>query len=262
MGDRLAGRVAVVTGAASGIGRAMVSRFVAEGASVVAGDIDDDGLARLTGELGSACRGVHCDVTVEADQKRLVQHALDEFGGLDVAAAHAAVGDTFGSILDQDLAPWSAMVNGMVTATFLTIKHAGRAMAASPSRAGATASIIATASLNATQPARGMSAYCSAKAAVAMLVQVAAMELGPLGVRCNAIAPGLIDTPGAQLLFQMPGIVDQFVENTTVKRFGKPDDVANLAVFLASDESSFVSGSLYELDGGGHTGRFPDLLPG
>jgi NAD(P)-dependent dehydrogenase (short-subunit alcohol dehydrogenase family) len=261
MGDRLAGKVAIVTGAASGMGRAMVKRFVAEGASVVGGDIDDGGLASLGAEIGSsAYRGIHCDVTLEADQERLAQRARDEFGALDVAAAHASVGAAFGPILDQDVAPWSAMVNGMLTAAFLTIKHAGRVMVGSPSRNSSTGSIIATASLNATQPGRGMSAYCSGKAGIAMLVQVAAMELGPHGVRCNAIAPGLIKTPGSQMLFEMQGIADDFVENTTIKRYGDPDDVANLALFLASDESSYASGSLYELDGGGHTGRYPDLL--
>ena len=104
-----------------------------------------------------------------------------------------------------------------------------------------------------------MSAYCTAKAGVSMLTQVAAMELGPAGIRVNAIAPGLVRTGATAAFFDMPAIVDDFVDNTTVKRFATPDDVAAVAVFLASDESSFVSASTYLVDGGAHTGRYPVL---
>ena len=104
-----------------------------------------------------------------------------------------------------------------------------------------------------------MSAYCAAKAGVAMLTRVAAMELGHRQVRVNTIAPGLVETPLSAGFWAIPGVVEEFVENTTVGRFASPDDIAALALFLASDESSFVSGSLYAVDGGAATKRYPDL---
>jgi NAD(P)-dependent dehydrogenase (short-subunit alcohol dehydrogenase family) len=253
---RLAGKVALVTGAASGIGRAISRRFVAEGASVVAADIDAGGLDVLAGELGDRCAGVAGDATVEDDQARFVDAAVDRFGRLDVAVANAGTGHV-APIVDQDLDDWRRIIDLCLTGVFLTIKHAGRAMTA-----GGGGSIVTMASLNAVQPGGGMSAYCSAKAGVAMLTEVAAMELGPAGVRVNAIGPGLVRTALTAPIWAVPSVVDEYVENTTVGRFAEPEDVANLALFLASDESSFVSGSLYLVDGGASTRRYPDLVGG
>jgi NAD(P)-dependent dehydrogenase (short-subunit alcohol dehydrogenase family) len=104
-----------------------------------------------------------------------------------------------------------------------------------------------------------MSAYCAAKAGAVELTRVAAMELGHRGIRANAIAPGLVRTAATGAFFELPGVVEEFVENTTVGRFAEPDDVAAMAVFLASDESTFVSGSTHLVDGGASTKRYPDL---
>jgi NAD(P)-dependent dehydrogenase (short-subunit alcohol dehydrogenase family) len=251
---RLEGRVGVVTGAASGIGRAIARRFVAEGAAIVGGDIDAAGLDALAAELGDRFVAAPGDATVEADQAALVATAADRFGRLDIAVANAGTGH-LAPIVDHDLADWRRIVDLCLTGVFLTVKHAGRALSA-----GGGGSIVTMASLNAVQPAGGMSAYSSAKAGVAMLAEVAAMELGPAGVRVNAIGPGLVQTGLTAPMWMVPGVVEAFVENTTVGRFAQPDDVANLALFLASDESSFVTGSLFLVDGGAHTRRYPDLL--
>lgn len=120
-------------------------------------------------------------------------------------------------------------------------------------------SIINIASLNAIQPAEGMGAYCASKAAVDMHTKVAAMELGPHGIRVNAIAPGLVDTPLAALLNQTPPIKAAFVENAPLGRTGTPDDVAGVALFLASEDASWMTGDLVRLDGGAHTKRYPEL---
>lgn len=253
-GGRLDGKVGVVTGAASGIGRAIARRFVAEGAVVVGGDVDEAGLGALAVELGDRFVAAPGDVTVEDDQAALVATAVDRFGRLDVAVANAGTGH-FAPIVDHDLADWQRLVDLCLTGVFLTVKHAGRAMSA-----GGGGSIVTMASLNAVQPAGGMSAYCSSKAAVAMLSQVAALELGPAGIRVNAIGPGLVQTGLTAPLWSVPGIVDAFVDNTAIGRFAQPEDVADLALFLASDESSFVTGSLYLVDGGAHALRYPDLL--
>jgi NAD(P)-dependent dehydrogenase (short-subunit alcohol dehydrogenase family) len=120
-------------------------------------------------------------------------------------------------------------------------------------------SVITVASLNAIQPAEGMSAYCTAKAGVAMLSKVAAMELGRRGIRVNSVAPGLVETNATAAFWEVPGVVDEFLENTTLGRHGVPADVANLVAFLASDDSAFMSGGLYTVDGGAATKRYPDL---
>jgi NAD(P)-dependent dehydrogenase (short-subunit alcohol dehydrogenase family) len=118
---------------------------------------------------------------------------------------------------------------------------------------------VTIASLNAVQPAEGMAAYCAAKAGVAMLTKVAAMELGRRGIRATCIAPGLVQTNATAPMFAVPGLVDEFVENTTIGRFAEPADVAALALFLASDEAAFVTGSFHLVDGGASTRRYPDL---
>jgi NAD(P)-dependent dehydrogenase (short-subunit alcohol dehydrogenase family) len=247
--NRLANKVAVVTGAASGIGRAIAERFVREGTQVVAGDIDEAGLASLAN-----CLPLRCDVTSEADQQALMALAVERFGRLDIAVANAGGGNGV-LIVDQQIEDWQRIIDLCLTGVFLTVKHAAKAMIA-----GGGGSIINMASLNAIQAGRGMSAYCAAKAGVAMLTEVAALELGPSGIRCNAIAPGLVRTKATEPMWFFPGIVESYVENTTVGRFAEPHEIANVAVFLASEESSFVSGSLYLVDGGGHIGRYPDVL--
>jgi 3-oxoacyl-[acyl-carrier protein] reductase len=110
------------------------------------------------------------------------------------------------------------------------------------------------------QPGVGMGAYCSAKAGAAMLVQVAALELGPAGIRVNAVAPGLIRTGLTDGMWLLPELVDEYEENTPLGRHAQPEEVANLVTFLASDEAAYISGSQYLIDGGAHTKRYPDIL--
>jgi NAD(P)-dependent dehydrogenase (short-subunit alcohol dehydrogenase family) len=138
---------------------------------------------------------------------------------------------------------------------FLTVKHAGRAIAA---RGGG--SIVTIASLNAIQPGQGMAAYCAAKAGVAMLTEVAALELGPQQVRVNAVAPGLVMTNATAPLEFIPGAIEEYVENTPLGRHAEPEEIAEVAMFLASDDSSFMNGSFVSVDGGAHTQRYPDLM--
>lgn len=248
---RLTHRVALVTGAASGIGQAIVRRFVAEGASVVLADIDLAGAQTVAEDCGDRAVAVSCDVTDEDAVTAACDLAVERFGHLDIAVANAGRG-TYGMLVDHDLTEWQAIMDLCVTGVFLTIKHAARRL-----RDGGV--ILTIASLNAVQPSAGMSAYCTAKAGVAMLTKVAAMELGHRGIRVNAIAPGLVDTDATAGFFQVPGVVDEFVDNTTVGRFARPDEIAGLAAYLASDEASFISASLIGIDGGAATKRYPDL---
>ncbi len=248
---RLDGRVALVTGGASGIGLATTRRFVADGARVVVGDVNEPALAAVADELGQAVATLRCDVTVEDDVARLAEAAVERFGGLHIAFANAGTA-TLGPVTDLDASEWSRVLDVNLTGPMFTIKHAARRM----ERGG---SIVATASLNAVQAGAGMGAYCVSKAGVAMLVQVAAIELGPVGIRVNAIGPGLVRTTLTQGAFAIPGVVEEYEENTPLGRHAAPEEIADLVAFLASDEAGFISGSLYLVDGGAHTMRYPDL---
>lgn len=243
-------RLGLVTGAASGIGRAITERFVADGLRVLAADIDTAGLQRLADELGDRVITARCDVTDEASVAAVCARA-QELGGLHVAVANAGRG-TYSPIVDHPLDEWKAILDLCLTGVFVTVKHAAGAMHDG-------GSIITIASLNATQPSAGMAAYCAAKAGVVMLTRVAAMELGARRIRVNTIAPGLVETNATSAFFMVPGVVDEFVDNTTIGRFAQPADIANMASFLAGDESTFVSGSLFPVDGGAGTKKYPDL---
>src|SRR3954447_2092736 len=170
MSERLQGKVALVTGGASGIGLAIVRRYVAEGAHVVIGDIDTDGMARVAAELLDGVTTASADATNEADIEALAATAVDRYGHLDIAVANAG-GGAFAPIVEHELSEWQRVIDLCLTSAFLTIKHAG-------ARLTDGGSIITIASLNAVQPAEGLGAYCAAKAGVAMLTRVAAMELG------------------------------------------------------------------------------------
>jgi NAD(P)-dependent dehydrogenase (short-subunit alcohol dehydrogenase family) len=248
MTTRFDGRVALVTGGASGIGRACVQRFLDDGANVVVGDLDELACAALEAEHAGRVAAQRCDVTVEADVESLSTLALSRFGRLDITVANAGRG-----MIDEHAAEeFRAIVDVCLTGVFLTIKHGGRVM-------GDGGSIVAISSLNGVQPSAGMSAYCAAKAGVIMLTRVAAMELGARGIRVNAVGPGLIETPATGTFFSLPGLVEEFVENTTVGRHGRPDEVAGLVAWLASDEARFVSGSFHLIDGGASNKRYPDI---
>lgn len=250
--SRLTGKVALVTGAASGIGLAITERFLEEGADVVAGDIDAAGL-RNVAALGSDRRVVTatCDVTREVDVENLAALAVRHFGRLDVVVANAGAG-TYGLLAEHPLDEWRRIIDLCLTGVFLTVKHGGALM-------NDNGSIITISSLNAIQPSKGMAAYCAAKAGVAMLTRVAAMEFGPRGIRANTIAPGLVETNATAGFFAIPDVVTEFEENAPLGRHAKPAEIASVAAFLASDESAFMSASFVSVDGAGNTGRYPDL---
>ena len=253
MAGRLDGKVVVITGGASGIGLATARRFVEEGARVVLGDRNPETLAVAVAELGDAIRMETIDVTVEDDVARLVQRAVTDFGGLDVAVNAAGFG-TFGFIADHPLEEWRAVIDTCLTGVMRSGKHGAEVMR----DAGAGASVN-IASINARVPAEGMGAYCCAKAGVEMLTKVAAMELGPHNVRVSAIGPGFVETPLTAFTQVVPAIRDAYVAATPMGRAGQPEDIADVALFLVSDEGRWVSGDTLFVDGASMHKGYPEL---
>jgi NAD(P)-dependent dehydrogenase (short-subunit alcohol dehydrogenase family) len=215
-------------------------------------DLSAEGLATVEEELGDAI-GIHvCDVRSESEVQSMVEATVAAFGRLDIVFANAGVG-SLAPIVEVDITEWMRVMEVNLLGPFLAIKH-------SVPRMGDGGSIILTASLNAVQPARGMSAYCCSKAALAMLTEVAAMEVGPMGIRVNAVGPGLVQTGLTEGMWLMPSVVEDFIQNAPLGTHATPEEIAGLVTFLASDESRAISGSLYLVDGGAHTMRYPDLV--
>lgn len=243
-------RLAWVTGAANGLGRAITFRFVQDGMRVLCTDIDEAGLAHLADELGDDVVTARCDVTSEDDVAAAAGIAR-ELGGLDVVVANAGAG-TFGFVVDLPLSEWKRMMDLCLTGVFLTLQHGGRVLHDG-------GSVITISSLNGIQPALGMSAYGAAKAGVIMLTRIVAMELGPRGIRANAIAPGFVETNATAPMQLSEALMAEWLDNIPVGRLGQPRDIAALASFLAGHESTYISGSVFSVDGGGSTGRYPDI---
>ncbi|PRZ41809.1 NAD(P)-dependent dehydrogenase (short-subunit alcohol dehydrogenase family) [Antricoccus suffuscus] len=246
---RLEGRSALITGGASGIGLEIARRYRSEGASVTLVDINREALDAHAAELGGT--SYVADVTDESSMEDAVAAAVNAYGGLDIAVNAAGAGFV-APITELPLEEWRRILDLCLTGVFLSVKHEARRM-------NDGGSIINIASLNAIQPAEGFAAYCSAKAGVAMFTKVAAMELGPRSIRVNAIAPGLVDTPLTAAL-TAPPLSDEFLDNAPLGRIGVPSDIADAALFLASDDSSWVTGDLLSVDGGAHTRRYPQVL--
>ncbi len=253
---RLDGKVAIVTGGGSGIGRRAVEVFVDEGARVVAADVNADAVGELIGQLGhNYVDGANIDVRDEAGVERMVAQAYRRFGRLDIALNNAGVGG-FAPIQAYPLEDWERVVGICLTGTFLCMKHE----AARLIEAGQGGSIINVASLNATQASEGLAAYCSAKAGVAMLTKVAALELGRHKIRVNAIGPGLIHTALTAGMLQVPGLEEAFVHEAPIGRAGEPEDVARLALYLASDDSTLMTGQTLYIDGGASLKKYPEMF--
>ena len=232
---RLDGKIAIVTGAGSGIGKATVELFRSEGATVVGADVSD----------GAEMR---CDAGCEDEVKRLVEGVVAQHGGLDIFFANAGVSGGFASIAEQSADDWAEILRINLIGPFLAIKYAGPAIA---KRGGG--SIVCTASVAGLRSGAGGAAYSASKAGVINLVQTAAQQLSGSAVRVNAVCPGLIETGMTRPIYDLArakGAENRIGELNPLGRGGGPDEIAKAALFLASDESSYVNGAALVVDGG------------
>jgi NAD(P)-dependent dehydrogenase (short-subunit alcohol dehydrogenase family) len=254
MAGRLEGKVAVITGGVSGIGLGTVELFIAEGARVVAADIQDEKGRMLAQRFGDKLRYVRCDVTVEADIAAAVGLAASEFGGLDILFNNAGISDGMRTIADIEAEKWSWIFDVLVRGPALGMKYAAPLMI---ERGGGA--IINTASIAGLQAGWGPIAYSSAKAAVVHMSKVAAAQLSPQKIRVNAICPGLIATSifGASLGLPRE-VADQMAARVAehgasvqpIPKAGVPEDIARAALYRASGDAEFVTGTHLVVDGG------------
>jgi NAD(P)-dependent dehydrogenase (short-subunit alcohol dehydrogenase family) len=246
---KLAGKVAIVTGGASGLGRATVMRFLADGAKVLVADLNEANGAETLAVARAAGHGedvvfIRCDVASEADVAAVVAEAVRRFGRLDIAYLNAGVGGAFGPIAETSVEDWDYTFDVLVRSVFLGMKHASSAMR----KLGDGGVILVTASIAGMVGGGGSHAYSAAKAAVISLIENVAAELGPHRIRVVGIAPGVISTP---LLHRgKPERYEAQFRRQPWPDRGEPDVIADVAAFLVSDEARFITGETVKVDGG------------
>ena len=235
----MSGLTTVVIGGASGIGEATAAELEAAGHRVVVAD------------LAPPSGGIAVDVADEDSVAALLDQVTEQHGGFTGVVNCAGV-STLAPIVDHDAAEFRRVVDVNLTGAFLVIKHAGQRIA----DGGA---IVTLSSLNARQPGTGMVAYCAAKAGLVMLTEVAALELGARGIRVNAVSPGLVVTPLTAPAMDIPGVREEYLENTALGRSGEPREIGALIRFLLSDDAAWITGENVDINGGAHLKRYPDL---
>ncbi len=256
---RLDGKVAIITGGASGIGEASARLFVEEGTSVLIADVQDDKGWKLAEELGIRAEYLHADVSRESDVEALVSRAVEAYGRLDCMFNNAGIAGPTGPIESVNVEGFNEAIAVLLRGVFLGIKHAAPVM----KRQG-SGSIVNTASVASLRTGYGNHIYSAAKAGVIQLTRSVAMELGESGIRVNCICPGFIPTP---MIGRARGLsideADQkldtirksFTMAQPLRRPGDPTDIAEAALWLASDDSSFINGHALVVDGGVTGGR-------
>jgi NAD(P)-dependent dehydrogenase (short-subunit alcohol dehydrogenase family) len=261
MTDRLRGKRAVVTGAATGIGRASARRFALEGASVVIADRAESELEetrRLIAADGGRVSAMHIDVGVEADVVALFEHIDRELAGLDVLFANAGITGAPLTISETSCEQFQEILRVNLLGPFLAIKYGSPLM----TRQG-KGSIICTASIAGMRSGAGPIGYSASKAGVINMVQVAANQLRGTGVRVNAICPGIIETGMTKPIFDYArtmGDEHSICQLNPLQRAGQPDEIASAALFLASDDASYITGQALVVDGG-FTSSLPFTAP-
>jgi NAD(P)-dependent dehydrogenase (short-subunit alcohol dehydrogenase family) len=251
---RLAGKVALITGGSTGIGRAIALRFAAEGCHVVIADINDVAGAATAEEAGALY--VHCNTADAEACKHAVEKTVSHYGKLDIlvaSAAHLGGAADAGSMTESE---WRAVMSVTLDGVFHACKYAVQAM-------GPGGSIVNIASVEGMNGAANHVAYVTGKSAIFGLTRSMAIDFGKRGIRVNAISPGIIDVgrPDQERLKQLPHMIQFWQDMTVLDRMGKPEEIASAALFLASDEASYVTGHNLVVDGGWTIGHSPVHWP-
>ena len=246
--NRLKGKCAIVTGAGSGIGRASARLFASQGAKVLAVDLNEDGLQQTIEGADGTIEGLTANVADESSVQEYVDSCISQFGGLDIVYANAGISGGAVPIFDQPVELWEDVLRVNLIGPFLAVKYAGKYMVEQGS-----GSIVCTASVAGLRANAGGSPYSASKAGVISLVQTVSNQLFGTGVRINAICPGLIETGMTKPVFdgaRARGNEDKIGQLNPTARYGVPEEIANMALFLASDEASYVNGQAIAVDGG------------
>jgi NAD(P)-dependent dehydrogenase (short-subunit alcohol dehydrogenase family) len=248
--SRFAGKGVVVTGAAQGIGRGLVDAFLGEGAGVVAFDKQE----RVSELAGERCAPFIGDVSVRDDCRRAVELCAERFGAIDVMCAHTGIAEPM-PLLEMTEQHWGRHLAVNVNGVMFCTVEAARAMVA----AGRPGSVVCTASINAWFVEETHAVYNVTKAAVWTFIRSAAIDLARYGIRVNGVAPGVVDTPIAALVVHNEQLAPEYLKTIPLGRFGRPEDIANAAMFLASEDASYVTGQTLVIDGGQTLGIPGDL---
>ncbi|QQZ08662.1 SDR family NAD(P)-dependent oxidoreductase [Heyndrickxia vini] len=249
----LSGKIAIVTGGASGIGYAIVQRLLNANVKVAVADLNREKLKEMEAAHKGKVIGCVTNVTKEEDIETLVQKTVDAFGGLDYAF-NVAGASKAGAIVDQSEEDWDFTVDLCLKGVFLSLKHEAKYM-----KEHGGGAIVNVASLNAHVPMFYGAAYSSAKAGVEMLTKNAALELAQHNIRVNTILPGLVATPLTSGLTNVEAINDAYMERIPMRRAGNPDEMAGPALFLVSEDASYVNGASLIVDGAWAVSGYPDL---
>jgi meso-butanediol dehydrogenase/(S,S)-butanediol dehydrogenase/diacetyl reductase len=253
----LSGKVALITGGASGIGAATARRLVEEGARVVVADVDAEGARRLAGDIGPAATAMRGDIAEPADAEAMVRHALDVFGALDVLHNNAAMGLP-GRIAEMDPQAWSRTIAVNLTGHFLVTRYALPVLL---QRGGGV--IVNMSTATALTVEEGLGAYAAAKAGVIALTRQIAVEYGRHGIRANCICPGAVATPPTlAFVGAVEGVGARIAAATPLRRMARAEEVANVVAWLASEEASYVNGAAIVVDGGATVDKSVGLLGG
>ncbi len=244
---RLKERVAIVTGAARGIGLAIATRFKAEGAIVIAADIEEAVGAAVANAIGAEF--LRCDVSRKADIDKLVAEVLARHGAIDILVNNAAI-SVLGDVLQLTEEDFDHVINVNLKGTFLLTQGCALAMVRQAEAGRAPGAIINMSSVNDTLAIPEIAAYCMSKGGVAQLTRAAAIRLAPLGIRVNAIGPGSIMTDMLKMVMTDEAAVNRIMSRTPLGRAGEPEEIAAIAAFLASSEASYITGQVIYADGG------------